>query len=253
MSTVMTHPTAAETAGKVVRSHEITIFSHSNIFYWWPVWVVGYLFAFLTWWHGTKATFGDVEVLVHPSKNLGVIFTATFLLVMLMTHIAVRGIASITVIVTLIAVTLFLAYMGWWETILHALGKLAIYMNLGFYMFFSSAVFLVWALAMLIFDRLDYWVVHPGQIVHHTVFGDGEQSFDTRGMSITKLRSDLFRHWVLGLGSGDLHIATTGAMAKEFVVPNVLFVGSKLERIQELVAMKPDDQGATIVTAGAPV
>jgi hypothetical protein len=206
----------------------------------------------LTWWQGKPTDFGDVEVLVHPSKNLGVVFTFVYLLVILLTHMTVRGTASVTVIVSLIAATLFLAYMDWWEYILHALGKLAIYMNLGFYLFFSSAVFFVWALAVLVVDRFEYWVVHPGQLVHHTVFGGGEQSYDSRGMSVTKLRSDLFRHWILGLGAGDLHIATTGAKSTEFVIPNVLFVGLKEQRIQEMVAEKPGERAENVVTAGLP-
>jgi hypothetical protein len=218
-TTVVTHPTAQETAGQVVRPREVRIISHSGLFYWWPVWAVGFLFAALTWMEGKPATFGDTEVIIHPSKSLGVIFTVVFLLVIVMTHLAVRGVASMTVIVSLLAVTLFFAYMGWWEDILHVLGKLAIYMNLGFYVFFSSAVFLVWVLSVGIFDRLDYWSVHPGQVVHHTFFGGGEQSFDTRGMSITKLRNDLFRHWILGLGSGDMHISATGARAAYYTMP----------------------------------
>jgi len=250
MSTA-TEPTPAQVAvNKMVQPREVIIYSHSGIFYWWPVWTIGYLFALLTYLQGKPEHFGDVDVLVHPSKNLGVIFTFVFLLVILLTHISVRGMASMTVIVTAVAVTLFFAYMDWWENILLALGKLAIYMNLGFYLFFSSSVFLVWALAMFIADRLDYWVIHPGQMVHHSVFGGGEQSYDTRGMSVTKLRSDLFRHWVLGLGSGDLQIAATGARSGEFIVPNVLFVGTKLQRIQELVSLKPDDKEKVVVAVG---
>ncbi len=252
-TTVITHPTAEETAGRVVRPRSLTIYSHSPVFYWWPVWSLGYLFAFLTWLQGVHTHFGDVEVIIHPSKSLGVMYTMVFLLVILMTHISVRGVASMTVIISLIAVTLFFLYMDWWERILEALGRLAIYMNLGFYVFFSSSVFFVWCLAMFIFDRLDYWVVHPGQLVHHTVFGGGEESFDTRGMSLTKLRSDLFRHWILGIGSGDLHIATTGAKTGEFVIPNVLFIGTKLQQMQDMVATKPDETHDNIVTAGTPV
>ena len=41
--------------------------------------------------------------------------------------------------------------------------------------------------------------------------GGGEKSYDTAGMSIEKHRDDLFRHWVLGLGSGDLTVRTSGA------------------------------------------
>jgi hypothetical protein len=253
MSSAATEPTPAQVAvNKVVQPREVVIYSHSGIFYWWPVWAVGFLFAFLTWWQGKPEHFGDVDVLVHPSKNLGVIYTFVFLLIILLTHISVRGMASMTVILAIVAVTLFLAYMDWWEYILRALGSLAIYMNLGFYLFFSSSVLFVWCLAMFIADRLDYWVIHPGQMVHHSVFGGAEQSYDTRGMSVTKLRSDLFRHWVLGLGSGDLQIAATGAKSGEFVIPNVLFVGTKLARIQELVSLKPDEKEKPVLAVGQP-
>jgi hypothetical protein len=251
-TTVITHPTAQETAGKVVRPREVRIYSHSGILYWWPVWATGYLFAFLTWMQGIPVTFGDVVVVMHPSKSLGVIFTVVFLLVIVLTHLAVRGVASMTVIVSLLALTLFFAYMAWWEDILRTLGKLAIFMNLGFYVFFSSTIFLVWVVTIFIIDHFDYWAVHPGQVVHHTFFGGGEQSFDTRGMSVNKLRNDLFRHWILGLGTGDLHISATGARAAEFVIPNVLFVGTKLRQIEQLVAEKPDDKPANIVTVGTP-
>jgi hypothetical protein len=251
-TTVVTHPTAQETAGRVVRPREVRVYSHSGLLYWWPVWVVGFLFAILTWLEGVPATFGDTEVLIHPSKSIGVIFTAVFLLVIVLTHLSVRGVASMTVIVSLIALTIFFAYMGWWEDILRTLGRLAIYMNLGFYVFFSSAVFLVWAATVFVFDHLDYWSFHSGQLVHHTFFGSGEQTYDTRGMSVNKLRNDLFRHWILGLGTGDLHISATGARQAEFVVPNVLFVGTKLRHIEQLVAEKPDVNAGNIMTVGTP-
>jgi hypothetical protein len=163
----------------------------------------------------------------------------------------VRGIASLTVIVTILAVTFLFAYLGWWDDVFEAFGALAMYMNLGFYAFFSTGIFLVWALAFFVFDRFNYWKFRPGQVVHHMVFGGGEQSFDTHGISIYKLRDDLFRHWILGLGSGDLHIATTGAAKHTFTVPNVLFIGGKLHEIQRLAAMKPDEDLAvtTVITA----
>jgi hypothetical protein len=249
MSTAAT-PSAEQTVTQVVRPQQVVIYSHSPLVYWWPVWSVGFLFAFLTWMQGKPTQFGDVQVIVHPSKSLGVIYTFTFLLVMLMTHITVRGVASMVVIISAITVTLFLAYMDWWGYVLDALGNLAIYMNLGFYMFFSLAVLLIWIISFFIFDRLEYWVVHPGQMIHHSVFGDGEESFDTRGMTVNKLRSDLFRHWILGLGSGDLHIVASGATKGDFIIPNVLFIGTKVARIQELVATKPIQGNDNLVTVG---
>lgn len=235
---------------------EITIYSHSPLYYWWPVWAMGYVLALITWLQGVAVSFGTGDyartVVIHPSHNLGVIFTFTFVLVILITHSTVRGTASLTVIVSLIAMTLFFAYMGWWDDILRAIGDLAMFMNLGFYVFFSTALFVMWALAVFFFDRFNYYTFRPGQMITGMVIGGGEQTYDTRGMSVEKKRDDLFRHWVLGLGSGDLQIATTGAKKVEFLVPNVLFVDRKVEIIQRLSAIKPDDDGRTIMTAGTP-
>ena len=47
-------------------------------------------------------------------------------------------------------------------------------------------------------------------------------------------------------------MATTGARKAEFVIHNVLFVGTKLQQIQTLVAMKPDDTPDKVFTAGEP-
>ena len=258
MSTAVTqqsHPeslTAPSAAPK-----EIVVYSHSPIYYWWPVWAIGFVFALLTWIQGKPTQFvgdtTDFTVLIHPNPSLGVLFTLTFFLVIVITHFSVRGTASLTVIVAGIALALFLAYMRWWEPLIRAFSHLAIFMNLGFYVFFSTAVFGVWASAVLFFDRFTYWKFKPGQMVYHSVLGDGEQTYDTGGMSVDKKQYDLFRHWVLGLGSGDIHVMTAGAKHAEFTIPNVLFVGSKLNKIQELVAMKPDQLTETVLTAGNPV
>ena len=84
------------------------------------------------------------------------------------------------------------------------------------------------------------------------LLGGGEESYDSRGMSVMKLRDDMFRHWILGLGSGDMNLAATGARKAEFTIHNVLFIDSKLNRIQTLIAMKPDDTPDRVFTAGEP-
>lgn len=59
--------------------HEITVISHSNFFYWWPVWLVGYIMAAVTYAANNQVQVspGNVE-LIYPGKNPGVIFTLTF-------------------------------------------------------------------------------------------------------------------------------------------------------------------------------
>jgi hypothetical protein len=60
-------------------------------------------------------------------------------------------------------------------------------------------------------------------------------AYDTLGMVVTKRRSDLFRHWLLGIGSGDLLVKTAGAHVQQFEMHNVLFVSNKLQLIQDML------------------
>src|SRR3954470_9302051 len=124
---------------------EVTIYPHSMLLYWWPVWVTGYILALLTWLEHNVVQFynangqvirlpnGEVlQVLMHPNKNLGVIYTVVFILVVVLTNATVRGIASALVIAVVLALTFLFAYLDLWEDILWAISFLAMYMNLGF-------------------------------------------------------------------------------------------------------------------------
>jgi hypothetical protein len=90
----------------------------------------------------------------------------------------------------------------------------------------------------LLFDQQIYMVFTPGQLRVRQEIGGGEESFDTMGMSLQKQRNDLFRHWFLGLGSGDLIVTTSGAASRHFDLPNVLFVGYKLKQIELMLREK---------------
>lgn len=221
---------------------ELRIYSHSTFFYWWPVWLTGYIMAVITYVDGKHLELGQTGqyVWMHPSKNLGVLFTLIFFLVILITNVSLRGLASVVVILAAAFTALLLAYLGWWEELLNWAGRVAIYMNMGFYVFFSTLVFIVWAFSVFVYDRLSYWRVTPGQVTQDTVIGGAQKSFDTRGMVFEKHRQDLFRHWVLGMGSGDIQISTTGARKETVHIPNVLFVDAKVSAVQKLIAMQPD-------------
>ena len=223
---------------------EVRLYSHSNFFYWWPVWAVGYLMALITWMGGHTEAIGGAHVLIHPNKNLGVLFTLTVFLVLLITNVTLRGGASAIVLLSMAVLSLLLAYFELWGELLTWMGLVALYMNLGFYVVFSTLVFGLWAVSVFVYDRLSYWKVRAGQITHETVVGGAERSYDTRGMVFEKQRADLFRHLVLGLGSGDLVISTTGAKPETVAVPNVLFLSTKMRQIQRLIAMKPAGSAA---------
>jgi len=231
---------------------ELILYSHSNLFYWWPVWVLGYTFAILTYFHNMTVEIGGQKVMMYPSKNLGVYYTVVFTLVILFTNVSLRGMSSVVVILVALFFTVLFAWLDWWKDILAVLPYLAIYMNMGFYLFFSTAIFIVWALAFFIFDRFDYWRIRPGQITHERFVGGGERSYDTRGMLFEKHLQDFFKHYILGMGSGDLRITTSGARSEEFVIPNVLFIERKVQAIQKLIAVKPDETPDRVMTAGTP-
>lgn len=217
---------------------QMRVYSHSRLFYWWPAWFVGYAMALITYLYGEQFTVGDVQEYYHPNSNLGVLFFVTLFLVVLITNVTVRGLASIMVVMGLITVTVVLAYFNLWNPILSWAADLQVHLNLGAYLWFSTLMFIAWFLTVFVFDRMSYWRIKPGQITHEVVLGASSKSYDTQNVVLEKYRDDMFRHWLLGFGSGDLKIITSGATHEEIFVPNVLFIGSKIYTIQRLIAME---------------
>jgi hypothetical protein len=222
---------------------EVIIYSHSPLLYWWPVWVVGYIMAFLTYTQGQQAQLETATALIHPSANLGIFFFVTLFLVILITNITMRGLASALVIVSIVLVTVVLAYYGWWAPVLAWLGNLIIYLNLGAYFWFSTLIFLVWVSTVFVFDRMSCFRIKPGQVTHEYVIGASAKSYDTDNMVVEKYRDDFFRHWLLGLGAGDLKIHPYGANREVIHIPNVLFVGRKVHALQRMIATEPSAFG----------
>jgi hypothetical protein len=255
---------------------EIVVVSHSFLFYWWPVWAFGFIMAAITWLGGdrmitvpagTEPATGQIiegyegkrDTLVLPkdkhlalekgnparphlrmsaNKNLGVLFCIIILLVIAITNIPLRGLWSVIVIVILLSIAIILAILDKWETIIEYLGFLDIRINLAGYLVISSVLFVLWFLIFVFFDKQIYMVFSPGQFRVRLEIGDAETAYDTAGMTIQKQRSDLFRHWILGLGSGDLIVRTAGAQTHQFDMPNVLFLGRKVREIEDLLRSK---------------
>jgi hypothetical protein len=157
------------------------------------------------------------------------------LLVVFITNVPIRGLWSVVVVVTVVLGTIILALAGWWDDILEAAGHSHVYINAFGYLAISLPLLALWLVVVLFFDRRTYMVFTPGQMRVCQEIGSGEVACDTVGMVVAKRRSDLFRHWLLGVGSGDLLVKTAGANAQQFEIHNVLFVGSKLKLIQQML------------------
>jgi hypothetical protein len=282
MSTAVPVPpgTVAPDAATGVPDEEIRIYGHSNLFYWWPVWVTGFVLAFLTYLDGhvmavvpadsqvqtgqvlpgsdgqprdvvvappgqsipppAGANYGEPQkkLLVSANNNYGVVFVAVVLLVIVITNFIFRGLISILVVAALAIITLIVALMGWWDDVLAFLGGLDVRMNAGGYLAFAIPLSLIWAFSTFVYDRYVYVIVSRGQVRIRKEIGGGELAVDSAGLLLTKERDDLFRHWLLGLGTGDLHVKTGTPSNLDFELNNVILIGTKLARIQELLREK---------------
>ena len=139
-----------------------------------------------------------------------------------------------------VLLTVVLAWLGWWQEVFHWFGHLTIHLTLGAYFWFSTLLFLTWFFTVFVIDRLSYWEVTPGQLTHKMLFGTGSNSYNAQGMGLEKHRDDIFRHWLLGFGSGDLKIRTSGATREQIDLMNVLFIGSKVAAMQRFIAEVPE-------------
>jgi hypothetical protein len=273
------------TASQASSPKEIVIISHSPIFYWWPVWFVGFLMAAVTYAGGqlmaivpvgtvaerarTVAGHDDPsDVLILPPKaqlpvdpatgavlqphlrmaasnNPGVIFVTTLCLVIVITNVHLRGLWSVFAILVIVSATILLALLGWWDPILRALGVIDVHINALGYLSLALFLFALWSLTVLVYDRQLYLIFSRGQLRVRTAIGAGEKTYDTFGMMVEKHTDDVFRHWLLGFGSGDLTVRTAGTNSQQFQAANVLRIGRKLELIQQMLQEREVARGAS--------
>jgi hypothetical protein len=266
------------------KSNEIKLISHSNLFYWWPVWLLAFVMAGWTYLENHRlaivpsdgyvekspteenkytASFqfkkrnelaskwdaaakvsesnkvsGKEEVFrprIASEPGLGSVFVIVLVLTLVITNVPLRGLWSFLVIIGIVTLSLFITVLNKWDDLLNAIGGLHVYINLAGYLFIGTAVFIVWALATFVFDRRSFVIFTPGQIKVCEHIGDAVQTFPTFGISLKKERDDIFRHWVLGLGSGDLILTTNNSDRREIRLPNVLGIGWRLKSVEDMI------------------
>ncbi|MBI3408425.1 MAG: hypothetical protein HY040_08715 [Planctomycetes bacterium] len=186
---------------------------------------------------------GDQRELAQPSLNIsprrgmGTLYLVILLVVILITNVQFRGLWSVLVMLVLIMLSILFAVAGMWESILSGVSHLVIHLNAGGYIVLSTGVLILWLITFFFFDRQIYMIFAPGQVRVRLEIGGEETVYDTTGMVVLKQRSDLFRHWILGFGSGDL-IVRPVSLNKDIEMPNVLHVGRVVRKIEDMVKEK---------------
>jgi hypothetical protein len=262
-------------------NREVKLVSHSNLFYWWPVWLLGLIFAIFTFFEGDRLASipSDAKVEYIQEKNeakkesvtkykieysetrrrgpesssetttaskiyparisnqpwMGSCFVIVLLLTIIITNVPLRGLLSLLVIILVVVLALVISLFHIWDTIFDLILGLKIYINLAGYLFISGSILLAWLVALLFFDRRKYIIFSPGQLKVCEHIGDAVRTYDTVGMTFEKQRDDLFRHYILGFGSGDLIIRTSGAERQEIKIQNVLGIGWQIQLIEDLI------------------
>jgi hypothetical protein len=224
---VLTRPTALQ---------EINIYGHSTLFYWWPAWAFGFLFAVL---NAGQERYLATAAGASPSSALGLTYLSIILLLIVFTNVRLRGLYSVVAMLAVSFITVLFAWLGWWDDIAKLIPYLSVHMNTGFYLVFATGLLLIWLLMFFVFDRLTYWRVRPGQMTEEHLIGGGSESFDTNGLRFQKLSSDLFRA-ALGFGAGDLKAIAAGERGASIEIPNVILASRKVQAIERLIAVKPE-------------
>jgi hypothetical protein len=174
---------------------------------------------------------------VQHRRGLGVLYMVILIVVILITNVTMRGLWSFLVLIFLVGMAAVVTVGGWWDYILPRDGRVSAYIDMGGYLLLATVLFVFWLINFFVMDRQTYMIFTPGQVRLRLEIGGGETVYDTTGIVVQKQRGDLFRHWVLGLGSGDLLIRPAG-LAEPIELTNVLHVGRVVRVIEQMTKEK---------------
>lgn len=225
---------------------DLRIYQHSNLLYWWPIWVYGFFCAGLTYVQGVGvrelASADNKVVLFHPSPWLGISFIALVLFVGVFTNVRARGVYSFMLI--LVAAGLFWAvlHIPGIQTAIGWLSLLRVHLNLAFYLTFSVLLMLIWVFVIVFVDHFTWWRFSPGQVIEEHRIGQATgHAYNTEGMVVRRLPDDLFRHRILGLGliglgTGDFMVKPPYEEA--FEIHNVWRASRKQRHMEDMIATR---------------
>lgn len=218
----------------------IKVWGHSQILYWWVVWVWGYGCAGVTWAYGQVVDLDDYGLgaaafTVHPNPWVGASFLLVTLAVILFSAFRVKSYMVVLVSLVLAVAFLVLERSDLNVTIPYSVTLPPIFMSFGFYISISTVLMIFWVVAVFILDRLTYWRFSKGHAEQINFNYVENQTFSTTLMNVRSRPVDVLRI-VLGLGQvRDVVLSfSAGSQKVEFVIMNAWRVDRKLSQIRAL-------------------
>jgi hypothetical protein len=223
------------------RSDELRIYQHSNLAYWWVLWAYGYFCAILTYAQGIGvrelASGAEKVVLFHPSPLLGISYIGLILFVAVFTNVRLRGVHSLVLVMVAVGLLWVALRVPGVDVALGWLQLLRVHLNLAFYVTFSTLLLLIWTFGIVFVDHFTWWRFSPGQVVEEHMFGQATgHAYNTEMMVVRRLPNDLFRHVILGLGTGDFEIKPAHGAGLE--IHNVWRARKKQRLMEDMISRR---------------
>jgi hypothetical protein len=220
---------------------EVRVYQHSNLLYWWVVWAYGFLCAGITYLQGIGikelAAPDKKEILFHPSPWLGISFIALMLFVVVFTNVRARGVYSFVLLLVAGGLLWGAMYVPGIDMALGWVSLVRVHLNLAFYLAFSFLLLVIWLFVIVFVDRFTWWRFSPGQVIEeHRVGQATGHAYNTEGMIIRRLPDDLFRHRVMGFGTGDFVVKP--ANGESFEIHNVPGANKIQRTLEHMIATR---------------
>lgn len=209
----------------------LRVYTHSPIIYWWPIWVLGLLFAAISAGLPEESALHYVQ---------GQTFVFTLIFVIFSTTVRLRGANSVIFGLILAIGGILLAMGSLFGSVADFIGSLQISMSTTFYLFTGVTVFLMWALMLFAFDKVKFYEIAPGQVRERVFWGSGDRAESSTNVRCRYRADDFLRHRMLGLVvTGDIEI--TLGTGEVWFLHNILFAKRKADQINDLIVTRPVD------------
>ena len=224
---------------------EVRIYQHSSLLYWWVVWFYGFLCAALTYAQGVgiadlaarTADSPDKVILFHRSPWLGISYIGVVLFVVVFTNVRARGVYSFVLLMVSAGVVWGIQKIPGIETAFAWAALVRVYLNLAFYLTFSALLLVIWLFVVGFVDHFTWWRFSPGQVIEEHKIGQATgHAYNTEGMIVRRLPNDLFRHRILGFGTGDFVVEP--AQGGAFEIHNVWRASARQRLIERMIATR---------------